>query len=104
MLSLTRNMAVEYAGKNIRVNAINPGSIRTPMLMHFVGDDAETTDPTPMGRWGKPEEIADAALFLASDRASYITGAALNVDGGLMSFGTWGLEKVRGADRAMFDK
>lgn len=61
VINFTRNLAVEYAGKNIRVNAVNPGSVRTPMLMHFLGDDAEKTDPTPMKRWGKPEEIAAAA-------------------------------------------
>ena len=71
VISFTRNLAVEYAHKNIRVNAINPGSIRTPMLMHFLGDDAEKTDPTPMKRWGKPEEIAAATCFLASDQSSY---------------------------------
>ena len=53
VLSLTRNLAVEYATRGIRVNAINPGSIRTPMLMHFLGDEAEKTDPTPLKRWGE---------------------------------------------------
>ena len=50
---MTRNLAVEYATRGIRVNAINPGSIRTPMLMHFLGDEAEKTDPTPLKRWGE---------------------------------------------------
>lgn len=67
VINFTRNLAVEYATKNIRVNAVNPGSIRTPMLMHFLDDDAMKVDPTPMKRWGQPEEIA-AAVYVKCHR------------------------------------
>ena len=90
-------LAKRYAAEGIRINAICPGPIDTPMLRIFVarpdqqstqGMDKEELVRTrggmaPMGRPGKPEEIANAALFLLSDEASFITGAALPVDGGI---------------------
>ena len=87
VLQLTRQLAIEYAKQNIRVNAVAPGSIETPMLW---GDDPEASKPLldwlldkhPIGRFGKPVEVANAILFLASDEASFITGANLPVDGG----------------------
>lgn len=81
---LTRSMAIDYARQGIRVNAICPGPTDTPMLRHAL--TAEQLDAFartfPMNRLGRPEEIAGAALFLASDDASFVTGALLYVDGG----------------------
>lgn len=90
VINLTRNMALEYGPRNIRANAICPGAIDTPMLQSAVSGNPEN-DPVvkyfhhmaPLHRIGKPEDIAKAALFLASDDASFITGHALVVDGGL---------------------
>lgn len=96
VLSLTRNMALDYARENIRVVAINPGSIDTPMLRaqaREAGDEdamVETWGRThPIGRIGQPADIANAAMFLASDQASLITGEFLCVDGGYMAQGAW---------------
>jgi NAD(P)-dependent dehydrogenase (short-subunit alcohol dehydrogenase family) len=90
MLGLTRAMAVEGAEHGIRVNAVLPGAIDTPMVRNWV---EEQEDPQaaldtfaricPLNRIGRPEEIAEAVLFLASDAASFITGTRLEVDGGL---------------------
>ncbi len=96
VIGFTKAMAKRYASQNIRVNAICPGPIDTPMLRVFVArPDQQSTqgkDPeelirtrggqTPLGRPGKPHELANAALFLLSDEASFVTGAALPVDGG----------------------
>lgn len=91
--SLTRNMAVEYATQGIRVNSICPGSIATPMNVKFQEDEGRTMKEAavsiPMRRVGEMDEIANTALFLASDAASYITGQDLVVDGGLMAMGQW---------------
>ena len=85
VLQFTRNLAVDLAARGIRVNCICPGYIETPMT------DALTSDPAsyaalkarhPMGRLGNPEDIANAALFLASDESAFMTGAPLIVDGG----------------------
>jgi NAD(P)-dependent dehydrogenase (short-subunit alcohol dehydrogenase family) len=86
VLSLTRELAVVYAREAIRVNAVSPGPLRTELLMSFLDTDAKKQRRlvhVPMGRFGESMEIANAALFLASDEASYVTGANLNVDGGL---------------------
>ncbi len=89
LLALTRNLAVEYAPQQIRVNAIIPGqieSVRTESFFNFFNDPEEARrrvlSTFPLGRLGKPEDIAKAALFLASDDAEWITGAWLTVDGG----------------------
>jgi NAD(P)-dependent dehydrogenase (short-subunit alcohol dehydrogenase family) len=81
---LTRSMAIDYARLGIRVNAIGPGPTDTPMLRNaLTPDQLDTFAKTfPMGRLGRPEEIAGAALFLASDDASFVTGEVLHVDGG----------------------
>lgn len=81
---LTRSMAIDYAGHGIRVNAICPGPTDTPMLRSaLTPQELEAFAKTfPMNRLGRPEEIAGAALFLASDDASFVTGAILHVDGG----------------------
>lgn len=82
---LTVSMALALADKGVRVNAIGPGSIGTDMVKSLMVDDAARKtimSRTPMGRLGKPEEIAAVAAFLASDEASYITGETINADGG----------------------
>ena len=97
ILSLTRQLALEYAEDNIRVLAVNPGTIDTPLLGEAIaasgGDDSEIrkqlAESHPVGRIGQPEDIAQAVLFLASDRASFITGDSLCVDGGIMARGSW---------------
>ncbi len=87
--ALTRSMAVEYGPKNIRVNCIAPTAIKTPMIMQSNMDDDSFDEKrfletgTPLRRWGSPEEIAQIALFLASDEASYMNGALLVADGGI---------------------
>jgi NAD(P)-dependent dehydrogenase (short-subunit alcohol dehydrogenase family) len=81
---LTRSMAIDYAKKGIRVNVICPGPTDTPMLRNaLTAEELEIFAKTfPMNRLGRPEEIAGAALFLASEDASFVTGAILHVDGG----------------------
>ena len=84
----TKSLAIQFAKQNVRCNIIHPGMIDTPMQAKYMEDPAWTqavADSIPMGRFGRPEEIAKAALFLASDDSSYITGAELVVDGGFMS-------------------
>ncbi len=85
IVGLTRNMAVDYAHRKIRVNCLCPGFVRTPFIAAILKDDERTQRLTalhPLGRLGKAEDIASAALFLASDDSSWITGHALVVDGG----------------------
>ena len=85
VVGLTRNYAIAYARRGVRVNCINPGWIDTPMNEWLFANEAllaQMTEQTPMGRVGQPEEIAKAALFLASDDSSFMTGAPLIVDGG----------------------
>ena len=86
VLAMTRELAVEYARKGIRANSICPGPIETPLLAELLSDPERRQRRLvhiPIGRFGRPEEIARAALFLASDDASFITGSALVVDGGI---------------------
>jgi NAD(P)-dependent dehydrogenase (short-subunit alcohol dehydrogenase family) len=86
VLAMTREMAVEYARRGIRANALCPGPIQTPLLEELLSDPerrARRMVHIPMGRLGRAEELAKAALFLASDDASFMTGAALVVDGGI---------------------
>jgi NAD(P)-dependent dehydrogenase (short-subunit alcohol dehydrogenase family) len=86
VLAMTREIAVEYAREGIRCNALCPGPIDTPLLAELLADPAERQRRfvhIPMGRLGRAEELAKAALFLASDDASFMTGAALIVDGGI---------------------
>ncbi len=92
ILALTRTMALDHAAQNIRVNAVAPGSVDTPML-RWAADLFEPEDPDlaiekwmalhPLGRVAFPEEIAQVVMFLASDQASFVTGATIVVDGGL---------------------
>jgi NAD(P)-dependent dehydrogenase (short-subunit alcohol dehydrogenase family) len=86
VVGLTRAAALENAGHGIRVNVICPGSTRTPMLEGFMGGDEQVermlTRAIPVGRLGRPEEIAEAVVWLCSDAASFVVGHALAVDGG----------------------
>ncbi len=88
VLALTRTAAAENAQRGIRVNAINPGGILTRALKNYLekvpGAKEKTESVHAMRRFGQPEEVADAVAYLCSDRASFITGHALNVDGGIM--------------------
>ncbi|MEM9514183.1 MAG: glucose 1-dehydrogenase [Actinomycetota bacterium] len=86
VLALTRELAVVHAREGIRVNALSPGPLRTELLMSFLDTDEKRQRRlihVPMGRFGEADEMAGAAVFLASDDASYVTGANLAVDGGL---------------------
>ena len=86
VLSMTREMAVEYARTGVRINALCPGPIQTPLMAELLADPdkrARRLVHVPIGRFGQAEEIARAALFLASDDSSLMTGASLVVDGGI---------------------
>lgn len=86
VLALTRELAIVHARENIRVNALCPGPLRTPLLMNFLNTEEKRQRRLvhiPMGRFGEAREIAQAALFLASDESSFITGTDFLVDGGL---------------------
>ena len=86
VLSLTREVAVEHARNGIRANALCPGPVETPLLAELMSDPARRARRLvhiPMGRLGRAEELARAALFLASDDSSFMTGASLLVDGGI---------------------
>lgn len=86
VLGLTKTAALEYARQNIRVNAVCPGVIKTPMIDRFTQGSAEAekqfAQSEPIGRLGMPEEIAEAVLWLASERSSFVTGHPLVADGG----------------------
>ena len=90
VINLTRNMACKYAHHNVRVNVICPGTIATPLWAPRLAENPQLMDELaemyPMGRVGQPEDVAKAALFLASEEASWITGITLPVDGGLMAY------------------
>lgn len=92
-LSLTRQLALEYAKDNIRVLAINPGTIETPLALEASSSVEElrkaAAEDHPLGRIAQPQEVANVVLFLASDQASFMTGEYINVDGGLMAKGAW---------------
>lgn len=89
VILLTKNAALEYGRENIRVNAIAPGVIDTQIIDGWKSDEHKwpiISRANALGRIGNPEEVANAALFLASDEASFITGATLSVDGGGLTF------------------
>jgi NAD(P)-dependent dehydrogenase (short-subunit alcohol dehydrogenase family) len=87
VIGLTKTAALEYSKSGVRVNAVNPAAIETDMLAHVTGGNAEAMAQMgamhPIGRIGKPEEVADAVIWLCSDKASFVTGHSLLVDGGL---------------------
>ncbi|GIS65116.1 MAG: hypothetical protein CM1200mP3_13640 [Chloroflexota bacterium] len=97
ILSLTRQLSLDYARENIRVVAVNPGTIDTEMVRSMANLEDGTTDDTlaqwgkghPLGRIGTGLDIANVVLFLSSKKASFITGEYVNVDGGYMASGAW---------------
>lgn len=101
ILSLTRNLALDYAQYNIRVLAVNPGTIDTPLVAASAASELATGSVSeadmratwasahPLGRIGQPRDIADVVVFLASEKASFMTGTYVNVDGGMMAKGAW---------------
>ncbi len=97
VLSLTRQLALDYAAEGIRVTAVCPGTIDTPLVKQAAdgtGADLDEAKKTwgavhPIGRIGQPAEVANVVLFLASDKASFMTGEYVCVDGGMMALGAW---------------
>jgi NAD(P)-dependent dehydrogenase (short-subunit alcohol dehydrogenase family) len=89
VLALSRELGVEFARRGVRVNALCPGPVNTPLLQELFAKDPEKAQRrlvhVPMGRFAEPREIAQAALFLASDDSSYVTASTFLVDGGLTS-------------------
>jgi NAD(P)-dependent dehydrogenase (short-subunit alcohol dehydrogenase family) len=87
VLAMSKELGVQFARQGVRVNALCPGPVETPLLLAIFGDDPAAFKRRqvhwPTGRLGKPREIVNAALFLASDESSFVTGAAFVVDGGL---------------------
>jgi NAD(P)-dependent dehydrogenase (short-subunit alcohol dehydrogenase family) len=87
VLSMSRELAVQFAREGIRVNALCPGPVETPLLLNIFGDNPAALERRrihwPTGRLGKPREIVNGALFLASDESSYVNGSTFLVDGGL---------------------
>lgn len=85
---ISKAAAIQYAGEGIRVNSVHPGFTKTPLTTPLFTDPelfADRTSQVPLGRFAEPEEIAEGILFLASDEASYITGAELVIDGGVIA-------------------
>ena len=85
---LTKTTALQYAKDNIRCNSVHPGPIDTDMLSEITNNSdllKKYQEKIPMGRLGRPEEVAHAVLFLASDEASFITGTELIIDGGMLA-------------------
>ncbi len=102
VINFTKSIAIEYGRDSIRANAIAPGTIETPLVDKLTGtseDDAGKTFRenqkwmTPLGRLGKPEEVAKLVVFLASDESSFITGETIRIDGGVMAY-TWSGEML----------
>ncbi|WP_314348090.1 SDR family oxidoreductase [Mammaliicoccus vitulinus] len=97
VVNFTKSIAIEYGRENIRANSIAPGTIETPLIDSLVGGQEDEAGVnfrenqkwvTPLGRLGKPEEVAKLVQFLASDESSFITGENITIDGGVMSY-TW---------------
>jgi NAD(P)-dependent dehydrogenase (short-subunit alcohol dehydrogenase family) len=88
VVGLTATAAVEYGTQNIRINAVSPGFIRTPMIAEMEQDEemhAQLVGLHPLGRLGEPEEVAELVIWLSSDKASFVTGVAYPVDGGYLA-------------------
>lgn len=97
IINFTKGMAIDYARHGIRVNSLSPGTIETPLIDELVGSRQDEMGAkfreankwvTPLGRLGRPNEMATVALFLASDDSSYVTGEDITADGGIMAY-TW---------------
>ncbi len=83
IIGMTKSAALDYAKQNIRVNAVLPGNIETPMMNRFTGGDIQKAiDLEPVGRLGQPEEIAESVLWMSSDLGGFVTGSTIVVDGG----------------------
>ena len=101
---LTRNMAIDYARKDIRVNSVCPGFIETPLANQLLGLEPmravrdRIEDAHQLGRFGKPEEVANGIVFLLSDEASFITGHSLVIDGGFTAGHRFGISSMMGLD------
>jgi NAD(P)-dependent dehydrogenase (short-subunit alcohol dehydrogenase family) len=97
VINLSQNMAIKYGKYNVRANVICPGTIHTPIWQPRLDEDPQIFEKLakwyPLGRVGQPEDVAKAALYLASDDAAWVTGAVLNVDGGLMA-GSYGMARA----------
>lgn len=97
VINLTRNMALKYGQYNVRVNVICPGTIQTPIWQPRLQADPQILEKLarwyPLGRVGQPEDVAKAALYLASDDAAWVTGTTLTVDGGLLA-GSYGMARA----------
>jgi NAD(P)-dependent dehydrogenase (short-subunit alcohol dehydrogenase family) len=94
LVGLTRTLAVEWGGRGVRVNAVCPGWVKTPMDDASQGEgaygDTDITDHVPLGRFATPDDVAQAVAFLADPaRSSFVNGAALSVDGGWFADGSW---------------
>jgi NAD(P)-dependent dehydrogenase (short-subunit alcohol dehydrogenase family) len=89
VLGLTKTAALEYAAAGIRVNAVCPGSTDTPMIRSFIGGDAALEEAmkatVPTGELGRPEQVAEVVVWLCSERASWVSGESMLVDGGSVS-------------------
>jgi NAD(P)-dependent dehydrogenase (short-subunit alcohol dehydrogenase family) len=89
VVGLTKSAALDYADKGIRVNVVSPGATRTPMMLSAIAENPEREEfvrsGIPMGRMAEPDEVAEAAVWMCSDRASFITGQVLQVDGGIVA-------------------
>lgn len=104
LIGLTRTLAVEWGGRGVRVNAVCPGWVKTPMDDESQGEgayvDIDITDHTPMGRFATPDDIAEAVAFLADrSRSGYINGTALSVDGGWAADGSWQALRLAARER-----
>ncbi len=103
LISLTKSIAVRYGSVGIRCNAVAPGTIATPIWGQRMAADPEVMQRAakwyPLGRIGRPEDVADAVLFLAGDRASWITGVTLPVDGGLLAGRLQMADEITATDR-----
>ena len=85
MIGMTKSIAQEYASRGITINCIAPGFIKTPMTEVLTDEQKKAMlDKIPVGRFGNPEDIANTALFLASEEAGYITGQTIHVNGGMI--------------------
>jgi len=104
VISLTRTLACEWAASGVRVNAVAPGYTRTEMVERLIANGKVDPDRVaariPLGRMASPEEIAEVIFYVASDRASYVTGALVPADGGFLAFGGTGAASVAPAPRA----